>query len=163
MRRKQRARKLLSFNRFNQKEIHYHKKAFSVFRKGFFDAMKHSGNISFLVLFSIFALLSACSDKDTVAEITIKDGTNNPLQGIQVVLVGDINHDPANDPPLNIADTATTNSEGKVVFNFTDKIKPGQSGFVVVDVVLSDQDNIILDKMILYQEERNSETFYFTP
>lgn len=108
-------------------------------------------------------LFVGCRDKDTTAEIIVKDGSNNPLSGIEVILVGDINHDPATDPPLNIADTATTNGEGKVVFNFTEKIKPGQSGFVVVDVILSDQDNTLLDKMIIYQEVLNSETFYFTP
>ena len=114
-------------------------------------------------LIVLFVALFSCSKKETLAEITVKDGNNNTLQGIQVILVGDINHDPANDPPLNIADTATTDAEGKVLFNFTEKIKPGQNGFVVVDVILSDQDNVLTDKMIIRQEETNTETFYFTP
>lgn len=112
-----------------------------------------------ILLFVIFS----CKDKETIAEITVKNGNNQPMQGVEVILVGDINHDPATDPPLNIADTANTDQDGKVVFNFTDKLKPGQSGFVVVDVILSDNDQIILDKMIIKQEEFNSEVFYFTP
>lgn len=85
------------------------------------------------------------------------------MPDMKVILVGDINHDPNNDLPLNIADTGTTNAEGIVVFNFTDRLKPGQSGFVNVDIIITNEVDTLIDKMIIKQEEFNSETFYFTP
>lgn len=105
----------------------------------------------------------SCRKKDTIAEITVKNGNNQAMPDMKVILVGDINHDPNNDLPLNIADTGTTNAEGIVVFNFTDRLKPGQSGFVNVDIIITNEVDTLIDKMIIKQEEFNSETFYFTP
>lgn len=105
----------------------------------------------------------ACRKKDTIAEITVKNGSNQVMPNMKVILVGDINHNPAEDLPLNIADTGTTNAEGVVVFDFTDRLKPGQSGFVNVDIIITNNIDTLIDKMIIKQEEFNSETFYFTP
>jgi len=63
----------------------------------------------------LFGLMTACKNDDpSVLKIFVRSASNELMQGAKVVIIGDVNSDPAT---LSYVDTLMTNSSGFVEFN----------------------------------------------
>ncbi len=88
-----------------------------------------------LSLFAMFCMVSfvGCRKKqDTIAEITVRDASNQAVAGARVVIYGQsTTNQPAN---VVLYDTTTTNSAGVAIFNFNDVYQLGQAGVAVLNI-----------------------------
>jgi hypothetical protein len=89
-----------------------------------------------LVLFaSLFVFSSTgCRKKGkTIALITVRDSSNQPVEGAMVRLYGQSTTNPPSGPIVRI-DTAYTNINGVAAFDYTDVFQLGQAGLFVLNI-----------------------------
>lgn len=88
--------------------------------------------LSVVALLSMSMLVGCRKKEDTIAEITVRDASNQAVAGARVVLYGQsTTNQPAN---VELYDTTTTNSAGVAVFNFNDVYQLGQAGVAVLNI-----------------------------
>lgn len=81
----------------------------------------------------VFSFVGCRKKKDTVAEITVRDGAGSSVPGAKVILypVGSQQGSTIN---VDIYDTSYTNQEGVARFTFNDVYQLGQAGVVVLNI-----------------------------
>lgn len=88
--------------------------------------------LSVVALLSMSMLVGCRKKEDTIAEITVRDASNQAVAGARVVLYGQsTTNQPAN---VELYDTTTTNSAGVAIFNFNDVYQLGQAGVAVLNI-----------------------------
>jgi hypothetical protein len=89
----------------------------------------------FLGLLTVSSLLIATScrkKKDTIANIFVKDATNQPVEGCKVILKGvSTTNNPAS---VTLYDTAYSDADGIATFNFNEEYQLGQAGVAVLNI-----------------------------
>jgi len=121
----------------------------SVMRK----MVKGSG-ILLLAFFGMVLLTTSCGkEKDTIAQVkVVSKADGSPVANLQVTLT-------VVDAPV-LAEYLPANSEtnniGLASFNFTDQYKLGQSGFAVLDVIVTQGSNEV-KSVIKIEEQVTSE------
>lgn len=114
--------------------------------------------LSVIALLSM-AMLAGCRKKeDTIAEITVRDASNQAVAGARVVIYGQsTTNQPAN---VVLYDTTLTNSAGVAVFNFNDVYQLGQAGVAVLNIDV--QKDALTGQGIIKveQEVTSTETVY---
>jgi hypothetical protein len=89
----------------------------------------------FLSLLTVSSLLIATScrkKKDTIANIFVKDATNQPVEGCKVILKGvSTTNNPAS---VTLYDTAYSDADGIATFNFNEEYQLGQAGVAVLNI-----------------------------
>jgi hypothetical protein len=118
----------------------------------------------FLAAFAISTIvtLSSCrKQKDTVANIYVRNETNATVEGAMVVLFG-VNT--TNIPNIvNVFDTAYTNTQGIAYFNFNKIYKAGQAGVAVLDIKAQKLNRIGQGIIKIEPEMMNEETVFIQP
>ena len=96
-------------------------------------------------------MLPSCyRKKDTIAIVTVMDSaTNTAMTGVEVRL--HYANAPVDGKRIDVR--ATTDSGGKVTFNFNDLYKAGQAGFAVLDIEVDSQ----VVGIIKVEEQKTSE------
>lgn len=98
---------------------------------------KISLGMGLVVCLAFSVLTSSCrKDKPTIVVVTVIDSVGKTVPGAVVNMVGNGTTPGVVVQPSDkrFNDTKTTNGLGKVSFDYSDLTKPGQSGFVVLDV-----------------------------
>ena len=103
--------------------------------------MKQFLRITALLLFVVsFTSLQSCKRDPSVLKIYVRSKSNQLVPGAKVIIIGDINSDPAT---RSFVDTVMTNSTGFALFDmneyFGEKGKKGEVGYF--DIVVK-QDSI---------------------
>jgi len=102
----------------------------------------------------IFSIASCYKKKDTIVIITVKDSVTSELVvGASVRLL----YLAGNPDSTRIDVTATTDPQGKAVFNFNELYQSGQAGFAVLDVLLN---GTKVDVIQIEEEVMTEETVY---
>ncbi len=78
------------------------------------------GKLSTLILLVLIVLSSCKNDDPSVLKIFARSSSNQLLDGVQVVIIGDVNSDPST---LSYVDTLVTNSSGFATFSMDDYFK----------------------------------------
>ncbi|TXI86401.1 MAG: hypothetical protein E6Q37_04135 [Crocinitomicaceae bacterium] len=124
--------------------------------------MKSIFTSSFLVIaiaVSGMLLTTSCrKKKDTIAKIYVRDASNSPVAGCQVVLKG---VSTTNNPgSVELYDTTETNASGEAIFNFNDEYKLGQAGVAVLNIE-AEKDALFGTGIIKIEEEVTNEETVF--
>lgn len=114
--------------------------------------------LSVIALLSMAVLVGCRKKEDTIAEITVRDASNQAVAGARVVIYGQsTTNQPAN---VVLYDTTLTNSAGVAVFNFNDVYQLGQAGVAVLNIDV--QKDALTGQGIIKveQEVTSTETVY---
>jgi len=106
----------------------------------------------------VFSSSGCRKKKDTIAKIHVRDTTNSPVIGAQVVLKGESTVSPS--PPVILFDTTTTNGSGEAIFNFNDVYQLGQAGVAVLNIIAK-KDGLNGQGIIKVEQETTSEETVF--
>ena len=101
--------------------------------------MKNFQKFGFVLMMfvAISIVFSSCyKKKDTIAVVTVVDGTEAPVAGAEVVLTY-VNPDFPDDQREDLEQTATTDGSGKASFNYNELYKSGQAGVFVLDIIVN--------------------------
>ena len=122
-------------------------------------------NTKRFITLGFFALLISvvsfgCRKKeDTIAEITVRNASNQVVAGAKVTLKGEST---TNNTTQNVvlSKTSTTNSAGVATFDFNDTYQLGQAGVAVLNIE-AEQGGLTGEGIIKIEEETtNTETVY---
>ncbi len=84
------------------------------------------------------SLQSCFKVEDTIATITVVNEQGTPVPGAEVNLYNFGNQeDLPRDPIYDETNVQITNGSGKASFNFTDDYQAGQSGFAVLEIIVT--------------------------
>jgi hypothetical protein len=114
--------------------------------------------LSVIALLSMATLIGCRKKEDTIAEITVRDASNQAVAGARVVIYGQsTTNQPAN---VVLYDTTETNSSGVAVFNFNEVYQLGQAGVAVLNIDV--QKDALTGQGIIKveQEVTSTETVY---
>ena len=113
-----------------------------------------------LFFFLLSTLLWSCEDQPTTLRVNVESFDGTPISDVEII----VNTGVLDTGQLLIEEKIDfTNSDGEVVFDYTNKIRPGQSGFVALDVYAvynNDTSKTVVD---VYEKEENKTTFVLTP
>ena len=118
--------------------------------------MKNIQKFGFVMLMfvAVSVVFSSCyKKKDTIAVVTVVDGTDAPVAGAEVILTWVNDTLPPEVQRENLEQTATTDGSGKASFNYNELYKSGQAGVFVLDVIVNGE-NVGIIKV---EEETTSE------
>lgn len=138
-------------------------KPYTFIHKHIIMKISKSSFILSLVLLSLttLTLFTGCRKKeDTIAKIYVRDSSNAPVAGAQVVLYG--TPTVPNSTGSVLFDTTVTNSAGEAVFNFNDVYQLGQAGVAVLDIDAT-KDGFTAKGIIKIEQEVTSEETVFMP
>ena len=101
--------------------------------------MKNKAFSSFIIMAVVAVLgvvsLTACEkDKETKVEVVVTEGVGFRAANATVRLYAKPTDTTRNDLIIRFDETKITDGSGVAVFDYTDYIKPGQSGFAVLDI-----------------------------
>lgn len=114
--------------------------------------------LSVIALLSMATLVGCRKKEDTIAEITVRDASNQAVAGARVVIYGQsTTNQPAN---VVLYDTTMTNAAGVAVFNFNEVYQLGQAGVAVLNIDV--QKDALTGQGIIKveQEVTSTETVY---
>ena len=114
--------------------------------------------LSVIALLSMATLVGCRKKEDTIAEITVRDASNQAVAGARVVIYGQsTTNQPAN---VVLYDTTMTNASGVAVFNFNEVYQLGQAGVAVLNIDV--QKDALTGQGIIKveQEVTSTETVY---
>ena len=110
--------------------------------------------LSVIALLSMSVLVGCRKKEDTIAEITVRDASNQAVAGARVVIYGQsTTNQPAN---VVLYDTTMTNSAGVAIFNFNDVYQLGQAGVAVLNIDVQ-KDALTGQGIIKVEQEVTSE------
>ncbi|MFK7786352.1 MAG: hypothetical protein AB8B56_14630 [Crocinitomicaceae bacterium] len=114
--------------------------------------------LSVIALLSMSVLIGCRKKEDTIAQITVRDASNQAVAGARVVIYGQsTTNQPSN---VNLYDTTETNIEGVATFNFNDVYQLGQAGVAVLNIDVQ-KDGLTGQGIIKVEQEVTSkETVY---
>lgn len=121
-----------------------------------------------LFSFAMAALLGSAvygcrKDKETIANVIVVNQEGNVVPGATVRLYGKPSANSTNTNDVRFDTLGTTNSAGKVSFNFSEFYKSGQAGFAVLDIQVC-KGTLAGTGIIKIQEEiTNEETVKIAP
>ncbi len=124
--------------------------------------LKKTGAIVFVALFVMAPNMGCRKKKDTVAEITVRNSSNQLVAGASVH-VFPVASDPENggSPSTLLWDfTSTTNSAGVASFDFNEIYQLGQAGVVVANIEAS-KDGSVGEGVIKVEQETVSQETVF--
>ena len=88
--------------------------------------------LSVVALLCMATFVGCRKKEDTIAEVTVRDSSNQAVAGARVVIYGQsTTNQPAN---VVLYDTTMTNSAGVATFNFNDEYQLGQAGVAVLNI-----------------------------
>ncbi|MES2628624.1 MAG: hypothetical protein V4616_06610 [Bacteroidota bacterium] len=122
------------------------------------NLFKLSGILAFAALTVFF---SACKkDKPTTVVITVVDTDGARVKDAEVRLFGkSSNPEEANpDAQIRFKETKYSDGSGQVTFDLSDQTKPGQAGFVVLDIEVHKIDQTGLGTVRVEEEKTNEKT-----
>lgn len=111
----------------------------------------------------LISLVSCKKEAPTLAKIYIHDTNGEPFSNAEVRLFGEPTSDPHNEMIMD--QTLVTDSEGAVIFDFTEDFKLGQAGFAVLNIEVNSVDELLYAEGIIKIEEEkiNTETLIIQP
>lgn len=114
--------------------------------------------LSVIALLSMATLVGCRKKEDTIAEITVRDASNQAVAGARVVIYGQsTTNQPSN---VTLYDTTLTNSAGVATFNFNEVYQLGQAGVAVLNIDVQ-KDGLTGQGIIKVEQEVTSkETVY---
>lgn len=121
-------------------------------------------NKKFTLLFFGFAAISilvftGCrKKKDTLAIISVRNASNQPVSGAQVILYGQSTT--GQQALVDLYDTTTTNISGDATFNFNDVYQLGQAGVAVLNIKAVKNGSVGTGMIKVEQETTTKETVY---
>lgn len=102
--------------------------------------MKNIQKFGFVLMMfvAVAVVFSSCyKKKDTIAVITVVDGSEAPVAGAEVTLDWYVADSLGSEPREDLIQTATTDGSGKASFNYNELYKSGQAGVFVLDVIVN--------------------------
>jgi hypothetical protein len=114
--------------------------------------------LSVVALLCMATVVGCRKKEDTIAEVTVRDASNQAVAGARVVIYGQsTTNQPAN---VVLYDTTITNSAGVATFNFNDEYQLGQAGVAVLNIDV--QKNALTGQGIIKieQEVTSEETVF---
>lgn len=125
-------------------------------------AIKKTGAIAFAVLFIMAPNMGCRKKKDTVAQITVRNSSNELVAGASVHVFPVASDPDSGGSPNTLAwdFTSTTNSAGVASFDFNDVYQLGQAGVVVANIEAS-KDGSVGEGVIKVEQETVSEETVF--
>lgn len=102
--------------------------------------MKNIQKFGFVMMMfvAVSVVFSSCyKKKDTIAVITVVDGSEAPVAGAEVTLDWYVADSLGSEPREDLIQTATTDGSGKASFNYNELYKSGQAGVFVLDVIVN--------------------------
>lgn len=114
--------------------------------------------LSVIALLAVATLVGCRKKEDTIAEITVRDASNQAVAGARVVIYGQsTTNQPAN---VVLYDTTETNAAGVAIFNFNEVYQLGQAGVAVLNIDVQ-KDQLTGQGIIkVEQEVTSTETVY---
>ena len=83
----------------------------------------------FMILALLVSLAPSCKNDDpSIVKIFVRSNSNELLPGVKVVIVGDVNSNPAT---ISYVDTVITNNSGFAEFNLEDHYAMGDKEYTV--------------------------------
>lgn len=124
--------------------------------------LKTSGLIAFAALFIGAPNMGCRKKKDTIAQITVRNSSNELVAGASVhVFPVASSEDNGGSPSTLLWDfTSTTNSSGIATFDFNEIYQLGQAGVVVANIEAS-KDGSVGEGVIKVEQEMTSEETVF--
>ena len=107
----------------------------------------------FWIIILVGLCMSSWYKEDTTLDVVrIVDGDGHPVSGAEVHLYVS----PTVTPPnyITLDETGTTDADGEVTFNFTDKFNPGQAGFAVLSIEAHYQELLFGEGILKIEEEK---------
>ena len=116
------------------------------------------------VIVSVAIFSFSCNPvEDTVAEVRVVTPNGTPVPGAEVRMFGQGTIDETEVGNIRMDDTEFTDANGLCVFDYTELYKPGQSGFVILNVEITKEfpDSIAFVEgiMKIVEEETTRKTF----
>lgn len=91
-----------------------------------------------MLFVAVSVVFSSCyKKKDTIAVVTVVDGSDAPVAGAEVILDWYEADSLGSEPREDLMQTATTDGSGKASFNYNELYKSGQAGVFVLDVIVN--------------------------
>ncbi len=114
--------------------------------------------LSVVALLCMATFVGCRKKEDTIAEITVRDASNQAVAGARVVIYGQsTTNQPAN---VVLYDTTMTNTSGVAIFNFNDVYQLGQAGVAVLNIDVQ-KDALTGQGIIKVEQEVTSEETVF--
>jgi hypothetical protein len=121
----------------------------------------------FLVASTLIFSFSSCrKQKDTIANIYIRNEMDAPVEDATVVLYGTSTGDPVGgDGPGfgNFNDTVLTNTSGLAVFNLSELYQSGQAGVAILDIKAFTLNRLGTGLIKIEPETTNEQTVIIQP
>ena len=115
-------------------------------------------SLSLIALLCMATIVSCRKKEDTIAEITVRDASNQAVAGARVVLYGQSTT--TTQQSVVLYDTTVTNSSGVAIFNFNDEYQLGQAGVAVLNIDVQ-KDGLSGQGIIKVEQEVVSEETVF--
>lgn len=116
---------------------------------------------------SVVFSMSSCRKKgDTIANIYVRDESNNAVANATVILYGTPTGNPVgtNSPGfVNINDTIYSNTSGLASFNLNDVYQLGQAGVAILDIKAQKANKIGTGIIKIEAEKTNEATIFIQP
>jgi len=127
------------------------------------EQMKTRLTYLFTLILLGFTAISCNPEEDTIAEIIVVTPEGSRVAGAEVRMFGQGTIDDDQVGDIAIDRTQFTNSNGVAIFDYTDQYEPGQSGFAILDVVITfetpDSTASVNGIMKVVEEETTAKTF----
>lgn len=106
-----------------------------------------------------FAVLMGCNKKkDTIAIISVRNASNQPVSGAIVIVYGQSST--GQQALVNLYDTTTTSVSGEAIFKFNDVYQMGQAGVAVLNIKASKNGSVGTGMIKVEEEVETRETVY---
>ncbi|MBK6524498.1 MAG: hypothetical protein IPO32_09720 [Crocinitomicaceae bacterium] len=111
----------------------------------------------------LLAFASCKKEAPTLAKIYVQDTDGAPFANAEVRVYGESTTSPHNEMIMDY--TLFTDTDGEVIFDFTDNFKLGQAGFAVLNIQVNSMDELLFGEGIIKVEEEktNTETLIIQP
>lgn len=114
--------------------------------------------LALLLLFVGTIQVSCRKKEDTIAQVTVKNSSNEPVYNARVIVYGQSTTNQASSVVLY--DTAYTNANGVATFNFNEVYQLGQAGVAVLNID-ANKGNLVGQGIIKVEQEATTEEVVF--
>ena len=109
-------------------------------------------------LAGLAALMGCNKKKDTIAIISVRNASNQPVSGAVVIVYGQSST--GQQALVNLYDTTTTSVSGEAIFKFNDVYQMGQAGVAVLNIKASKNGSVGTGMIKVEEEVETRETVY---